>query len=97
MSKFTFATGFTNARLDYPVIHPAKIQPIEYQEVKDGNLRFVIRKGDVDYQVGHQIELKEFNDVYETYTGRSMFKQITYVMVGPFGGLGEGWVILSIV
>lgn len=72
-----------------------KILP-EYFEAVDKRIKtFELRKDDSDYQVGDILKLNEWDG--EKYTGRSLSKQITYVLRDcPEYGLQPGYCILAI-
>lgn len=50
-----------------------------YQDVERGDKTFEVRFNDRNYQVGDYLYLKEFVPP-ETYTGRFVKKEITYVL-----------------
>lgn len=74
-----------------------KILPKFFEPVKRGTKTFEIRKDDRDYKVGDVLVLKEWSDIVNNFTGRSVTKQISYIYrgLGQYG-LARGYVILSI-
>lgn len=60
-------------------IHGLKIHPEYYQEVLLGRKTFEIRKNDRNYQVGDMVRLCEYDPNKKEYTGRKLYKEITYI------------------
>ena len=51
------------------MIHALKIDPIYFDEVRNGNKRFELRNNDRDFHVGDYLALNEWDD--DVYTGRT--------------------------
>lgn len=75
--------------------HVIKCWPEFYEKLLTKEKPFELRKNDRDYKVGDLLRVREVRHSY-CYTGRYSFYRITYVLKGPWGGLGEGWAILGI-
>jgi len=64
-------------------VHDLKIEEKYFKEVLSGNKTFEIRKNDRDFRVGELVELSEViqPSIYNEpcYTGRVLFKEITYI------------------
>ncbi len=75
------------------MIHELKILPEYFEAVADGTKRFELRKDDRGFTVGDEIILKEWNGT--EYTGRSVKKQISYILKN-YTGLAEGYAVLSL-
>lgn len=75
------------------MIHELKILPEYFEAVADGTKRFELRKDDRGFTVGDEIILKEWNGT--EYTGRSVKKQISYILKN-YAGLAEGYAVLSL-
>ncbi len=75
------------------MIHELKILPEYFEAVTDGTKRFELRKDDRGFAVGDEIVLKEWNGA--EYTGRSVKKQISYILKN-YTGLAEGYAVLSL-
>lgn len=67
-------------------IHPLKCWPDYYQPIATGEKPFDVRVGNgLQYEVGHYLELLEWDPETKAFTGSSCTKKITYVMHGaPF-------------
>ena len=75
------------------MIHELKILPEYFEAVAGGTKSFELRKDDRGFTVGDEIILKEWNET--EYTGRSVKKQISYILKN-YTGLAEGYAILSL-
>lgn len=75
-------------------IHILKIWPEFYEKVISGEKTFELRKDDRGFRAGEYLYLREYQPYSQTYTGRSSYYQITYLMSG--WGLEKGWVVMSI-
>lgn len=80
----------------YPQIHELKCWPEFFQPILDGRKTFELRKADRDYHVGDILELKEYNIMNKTYTGRELQVEITYILRGPNFGMANGYCLMSI-
>ena len=76
------------------MVHELKILPQYFEEVKNGNKTFELRKDNRDYKVGDTLRLLETEN--EQYTGRECNKTIVYILkdVEKYG-LMKGFVILA--
>ncbi|MEM5592885.1 DUF3850 domain-containing protein [Niallia circulans] len=59
--------------------HFLKIQPQYFEEVRNGNKSFEIRKNDRDFKVGDTLYLQEYNPLEQEYTGEVVKREITYI------------------
>ncbi len=59
------------------MIHALKIDPIYFDEVRNGNKRFELRNNDRDFHVGDYLALNEWDGMY---TGRSELVKVEYMM-----------------
>jgi hypothetical protein len=75
------------------MIHELKILPEYFDAIVKGRKTFEVRRRDRDYQVGDLLALNEWN--LETYTGRSCFAQVVYILDNE-DYCKEGYVILGI-
>ncbi len=72
--------------------HIIKILPEYFANVKSGRKRFELRKDDRNYQVGHIVQIAEYDG--QSFTGDSIEVQISYILRDcPQYGLAEGWCI----
>jgi hypothetical protein len=60
--------------------HDLKTWTEFYKEVEIGNKNFEVRKNDRDYQTGDYLILREYNKDTNEYTGKKLFKRITYIL-----------------
>lgn len=71
-----------------------KILPKYFDEIKNGNKKFELRKDEDDIQVGDELVLKEWID--GKYTGRIVGKTVKYVLRNvPEYGLMDGYCIIG--
>lgn len=80
------------------MIHELKELHQFYIGLEDGSKNFEIRKNDRDYKVGNILILKEYDPWTKKYSGRSLKKQITYILhheVFP-DGIKEGYVVIGL-
>jgi hypothetical protein len=84
--------------------HELKTDPYVFEEVFKDNKTFEIRYNDRNFEVNDILILKETkytgaemkSGAELIYTGRELTKRVSHVFKGPFYGLKENWVILSI-
>lgn len=84
--------------------HELKTDPEVFQDVYAGFKTFEIRKDDRDFELGDELYLRETkhtglqmqNGAPLEYTGRSLHRIVSYILRGPIYGLGNNWVIMSI-
>ena len=74
--------------------HSLKILREYYDAVLNGSKTFEIRKHDRNYQVGDKLILKEWDG--DKYTGRTITKEIVYMLDDNSGYVLTGYVIMSI-
>jgi len=75
-------------------VHELKtIQPF-FDEIINGRKTFEFRLNDRDFKAGDTVVLKEFNQEFNTYSGREVEGVITYVLEG-FGTIPEHYCIFS--
>src|SRR5688572_5057646 len=80
-----------------PTTHALKTVPWAFQAILDGLKTFEIRKNDRDFQVDDVLELKEYSEDGQCYTGRKTFVKVIWIMSGGFYGLASDHVCMSIV
>ena len=56
-----------------------KVWPEYYERILSGEKTFEIRLNDFDCESGDILVLREWDPTDETYTGRSLEKEVTYV------------------
>lgn len=85
-------------------MHDLKIWPPYFDDVLSGTKSFEVRKNDRKYVVEDVLRLREWDPKIENYTGREVFRRVTYMVhgmgqvgvVGPLRGLSTGYVILAL-
>lgn len=77
-------------------LHELKTWPAEFQAIAEGRKTFDLRKNDRDYQTGDNLLLREFDPVTQTYSGRYVLANVTYILHGGSYGLPEDLCIMSI-
>lgn len=73
-----------------------KILPCYFEEVKNRNKNFEIRKDEDDIQVGDTLVLCEYDFERRCYTRRELSRKVKYVLRNvPEYGLMEGYCIIG--
>lgn len=74
-----------------------KVWPAEFEAMMLGEKWFEYRKNDRGYQVGDVLELREYSPEQSSYSGRSIFRRITYIQhgTGQFG-IPQGFCVMSL-
>lgn len=76
--------------------HELKTWPDYFYRIFSGQKRFEVRKQDRDFQIGDILHLREYDPGTETYTGRSVRAEITYILSGGYFGIDPGYCVMSI-
>jgi len=76
--------------------HELKSWPCFFELVRRGIKRFECRKDDRGFHVGDILWLREWDPNTQQYTGRNLKIPVLYILHGPFNGLAEGFVIMSL-
>lgn len=76
-------------------IHDLKCWCEPFTAISNGDKAFEYRFNDRNYNVGDLLHLNEWDHVSCEFTGRSLWKEVTYVLRSGFG-LPEGYCIMSI-
>ena len=74
--------------------HFLKTWPEYFQAVWDGTKTFEARKNDRDFKIGDTLILREFDPKTQEYSGRYIFKEVTYLISEPFAK--DGHVIMAL-
>ena len=77
-------------------LHVLKSYPSFFNAVLDGRKTFEVRKNDRDYHVNDTLLLKEYNPIYDIYTGRAIKCKVTYILFGPSFGVKKDYVAMAI-
>jgi hypothetical protein len=75
--------------------HYLKTWPEPYAATQAGAKSYEIRRNDRDYRVGDLLFLQEWNPTERLYTGREMFRLVTYKTSGGEWGLPADLCILG--
>ena len=76
--------------------HSLKTWPEYFWEVYLGRKNFEVRVNDRDYKVRDTVVLQEWDPKNQSYTGKYVTREITYILPGGAFGINEGTVILSL-
>jgi hypothetical protein len=76
--------------------HELKTWPEYFQSVFEDDKRFEIRRNDRAYRVGDILHLREWDPKTETYSGRELWKKVTYIFSGGKMGVEPEYVIMSL-
>ena len=82
--------------LESPHIQELKTWPKWFQDVFDGKKPFELRFNDRNYQVGDILYLREWDPNTQEYTGRHIYRLVTYMMDSSHEAIVPGWVVLGI-
>lgn len=78
--------------------HELKTWPDYWLSVESGAKPFEVRRNDRGFQPGDVLRLREWNPESEEYTGREVWRRVTYVLRDAERfGLQDGFVVLGIV
>jgi hypothetical protein len=78
-----------------PIVHELKTWPIYFTALKSGVKSFEIRTNDRDFQVGDKLVLREYEPSADRYTGRQVYRRVTYIAQGVFG-LPDGVCVMGL-
>lgn len=75
------------------MVHSLKIAPKYFEKVVSKEKSFEVRYNDRNFQVGDILKLMKYTE--GSYTGRSVYVKVTYIL-RDFEGLQPNFVVLSI-
>lgn len=78
------------------MIHELKIAPGYFRAVLEHKKTFEVRKNDRPFAVGDSVCLREYDPLFDTYTGRVWYGDITYILDDHLY-CKKGYIIFSIV
>lgn len=76
--------------------HLLKILPEYFEEVLKGNKTFEIRKNDRGFKLGDILILAEYSISIQSFTGRVIEKEVTYILEGGSFGIEKSFVVMSL-
>jgi hypothetical protein len=76
--------------------HELKSWPDQFQAMWTGLKRDEFRRDDRGYQLGDQLELREWDPARRQYTGFRLTARVTHLVRGPELEVPPGFVVLSI-
>jgi len=76
--------------------HELKTWPDYFYRVFAGSKKFEVRKNDRDFQIGDQLHLREYDPNTNEYTGRDLYKTVTYILHGGEFGIEKGYCVMSL-
>lgn len=74
--------------------HRLKTHPLPFAAVLSGNKLAEYRRNDRDFKNGDELILEEFDPDTQSYTGRTLCKQVTHIQQGY--GIPQEFAVLSI-
>ncbi len=77
-------------------IHKLKTWPEYFDQVQKGIKTFEIRRDDRGFEIGDQLELMEYDQELNTFTGAVCKRRITCIIQGGQFGLNKGFVAMGI-
>lgn len=75
--------------------HELKTWPACFAAVESGAKPFDVRENDRNYQVGDVLLLREYEPETEHYSGRTLLRSVSYVLLGGSFGLEAGWCVVG--
>lgn len=77
--------------------HSLKVWPIFFSKLLDGSKTFEARFMDRDFEVGDELELREFHSHLDTYSDKpAIIRRVSYILRGPQFGVGSGWCVMAL-
>ena len=76
--------------------HELKCWLSAFEEVALGVKTFEARKDDRGFNRGDVLQLREFDQYLQEYTGRTISARVTYLLRGSTYGLGDDLVVMQI-
>ena len=82
-------------------VHDLKVWPEYFDHIEDGSKPFEIRNNDRGFRIGDILNLQEYAPGPDEYTGRSVVKQVSFLISGDDAlgfafGLRPGFVALGL-
>ncbi len=81
------------------MVHELKTWSSYFKLMQSGEKPFELRLNDRGFLVGHELLLREYNPLTQTYTGQTLRRKITCVLEGSEAeafGLKPGYCILGL-
>lgn len=78
------------------MIHELKTWPNYFNEVFAGRKLFEVRENDRVYKQGDHLLLREYSQIDDSYSGREVLCEVTYVLHGGGFGISANYVVMSI-
>ena len=76
--------------------HELKCWPEYFEKVLDLSKTFEVRKDDRGYQTGDWLILREWDPVWNRYTGRSVDRRVSFLLRGGAFGIEAGYVVMGL-
>lgn len=76
--------------------HELKTWPEYFQAVLNGTKTFEVRKDDRPFKIGDILELQEWDNAKQQYTGLHFRVGVSYILKGGQFGIEHGFVVLGI-
>ena len=97
VDKEKYPNATQEYRMELVRVVTKKILPEYFQLIVDNLKSFEIHKDEDNFQAGDLLRLREWDDKTQTYTGRGVTVEITYVLRNASQyGLSEGYCILNL-
>lgn len=75
--------------------HELKCVLEPFQQKWDRNKNWEFRKNDRDFQKGDILWEREYDPSTNSYSGREIYEEVTWMIKGGVFGIPEGYVIMS--
>lgn len=76
--------------------HPLKTWPLFFEALLEGSKTFEVRRNDRGFEVGDNLRLLEWLPTTEEYTGRTLDREVTYILEGEAWGVAKGFVVMGL-
>lgn len=77
-------------------MHELKCWPAEFDALDNETKMFEFRRDDRGFQCGDLLLLREWSPGLQKYTGRELYRVITYILRDVGFGVPEGYAVLSL-
>ena len=77
-------------------IHELKTWPEFFEPLRTGDKRCEVRKDDRGFSVGDKLNLREWDQNAQRYTGRVIWMRVTHILRGGQFGIKPGHVCMSV-
>jgi len=78
------------------MIHELKTWEEYFKALWEGHKTFEVREDDRNFEVGDMLDLKEYDHIKDSFSGRYIRAEITYKLNGGSFGIEKGYCVLGL-